>query len=102
MRWPFAGTWEEIEGYAGGLWDALRRETRDTGMRALIAPVEPFNRSRVLSPLVAGAAIVAVLTLTGIAAAAVVTAAAALAAIYYLLTQVFGYEVTLTVPGAAT
>jgi hypothetical protein len=47
MRWPFADTWEELGGYAGGLWDSLRRETRDTGMRALIAPVEPFNRSRV-------------------------------------------------------
>ena len=99
MRWPFADTWEELGGYAGGLWDSLRRETGDTGMRALIAPVEPFNRSRVLAPFVAAAGIVVVLTLAGVAAGAVVIAAAALAAIYYLLTQVFGYELTLTVPG---
>jgi hypothetical protein len=100
MRWPFADTWEDLGGYAGGLWDSLRRETRDTGMRALVTPVEPFNRSRVLAPLVAAAGIVALLMLAGVAAGAIVTAAAALAAIYYLLTQVFGYELTLTVPGA--
>ena len=102
MRWPFADVCEQVGGVAGGLYDALRRETRDSGVRALVAPVEPFNRSRLLAPVVAAAAIVGVLMLSGIAVGAVVTAAAAFAAIYYLLTQVFGYEISLTMPGPAS
>ena len=101
MRWPFAGYCEEFGSYAGGLWDALRRETRDTGMRALVAPIEPFNRSRIVAPIVAAAGVVGLLMQSAVALASVVTAAAALAAIYYLLTQVFGYEISLNVPGAA-
>jgi hypothetical protein len=101
MVWPFADSCEQFSRYAGGLWDSLRRETRESGMRALIAPIEPFNRSRVMAPAIAAAGVTAVLVLSGIALGAVVTAAAALAAIYFLLTQVFGYEISLVMPGTA-
>jgi hypothetical protein len=102
VTWPFGGSCEQFGAYAGGLWDALRRETRQSGVRALIAPIEPFNRSRVIAPVVAAAGVVGVLVLSGIALGAIVTAATALAAIYFLLTQVFGYEISLIVPGATS
>jgi hypothetical protein len=101
MAWSFNGYCEQLGGYAGGLWESLRRETRDGGVRALIAPIDPFNRSRVVAPVIAAAGIATLLVLSGIALGAVVTAAAALAAIYFLLTQVFGYEISLIVPGPA-
>ena len=100
MKWSFSDYCEQLGGYAGGLWESLRRETRDSGMRSLIAPIEPFNRSRVAAPVIAVAGIATLIVLSGIALGAVVTAAAALAAIYFLLTQVFGYEISLIVPGA--
>jgi hypothetical protein len=68
-------------------------------MRALIAPIEPFNRSRVIAPVIAAAGVAGLVVLSGIALSAIITAAAALAAMYFLLTQVFGYEISLIVPG---
>ena len=100
MAWPFSGYCEQFGSDAGGLWESLRRETRDGSMRALVAPIEPFNRSRVIAPVIAAAGVVGLLVFSGIALSAIVTAAAALAAVYFLLTQVFGYEVSLIVPGA--
>jgi hypothetical protein len=85
----------------GGLYEGIRREARETGVGALVTPVDPFNRSRVLAPVIAAAGVVSVLLLSGVAIGAVVTAAAALLAVYYLLTQVFGYELTLAMSGAA-
>jgi hypothetical protein len=101
MRWSIPDLCKRLEGYGEDLYDALRRETRDTGVRALIAPIEPFNRSRVLSPIIAAAGVVSFLALSGIAVGAIVTAIVALLAIYYLLTQVFGYEISLAMPGGA-
>jgi hypothetical protein len=102
MDWPFASVCEPLRKTVGGIYDAIRRESRKTDVRALITPIEPFNRSRIFSPVVAAAGVVSVVMLSGIALGAIVTAAAALAAVYYLLTQVFGYELTLAVPTASS
>jgi hypothetical protein len=98
--WPFSAVCEPFESVFGGLYDSLKRETRDSGVRSLVTPVAPFNRSRVLGPVIAAAGVVSIVMLSGIAIGGVVTAAAALLAVYYLLTQVFGYEISLAVPGA--
>ena len=102
MEWSFSGVCEPLRRTFDGLYDALRRESHETGVSALLAPVEPFNRSRIFAPVVAAAGVVSVVMLSGIALGAIVTAAAALAAVYYLLTQVFGYELTLAVPTTHT
>lgn len=101
MRWPFAEACEPFQRVFGNLYEGIRREARETGVGALVTPVDPFNRSRVLAPVIAAAGVVSVLLLSGVAIGAVVTAAAALLAVYYLLTQVFGYELTVAMPGAA-
>ena len=101
MKWSFAEACEPFQRMFGGLYEGIRREARETGVGALVTPVDPFNRSRVLAPVIAAAGVVSVLLLSGVAIGAVVTAAAALLAVYYLLTQVFGYELTLAMSGAA-
>jgi hypothetical protein len=100
--WPFRSACDQFSSYTEGLWESLRRETRDSGMRALIAPIEPFNRSRVIAPVIAAAGVVGLLVFSGIALSAIATAAAALAAVYFLLTQVFGYEISLIVPAPSS
>jgi hypothetical protein len=101
MRWPFAEACEPPQRMFGNLYEGIRREAKETGVSALVTPVDPFNRSRVLAPVIAAAGVVSVLVLSGVAVGAMVTAAAALLAVYYLLTQVFGYELTVAMPGTA-
>jgi hypothetical protein len=101
MRWPFAEACEPFQRVFGDLYEGIRREARDTGVGALVTPVDPFNRSRVLAPVIAAAGVVSVFLLSGVAIGAAVTAVAALLAVYYLLTQVFGYELVVAMPGAA-
>jgi hypothetical protein len=100
LDWPFQGSCDDLRTYAEGLFDKLRREARRSEVRALVAPIDPFNRSRVLAPLVAAAGVFSVLVLSGVAVGAIAAAATALLAIYLLLTRVFGYQIELAMPGA--
>jgi len=102
MDWTFSSLFESIESHVGGIYDSLRRETREGGLRSLVSPVDPFNRSKILTPLVAAAGIVSVVMLSGLAVSAFVTALTAFLALYYLLTQVFGYELSMVMPGPGT
>ncbi len=79
-------------------YDNVRKQTGNAGVGALIAPVDPFNRSRVLTPIVAAAGVVSMLLLAGVVVGSMATAVAALLALYYLLTVVFGYELSVAVP----
>jgi len=101
MTWPFADTCDSLDRLFDGLYERIRRETRETGVRALVTPVDPFNRSRVLAPVIAAAGVISVVLLSGVALGAAITAAAALLAVYYLLSQVFGYQLSVATPGAA-
>lgn len=67
--------------------------------RSLVSPVDPYNRSTVLTPIVAAAGVVGVVMLSGVAIAASITAAAALLALYFLLSHVFGFDITMDLPG---
>ena len=102
MSWSFTSVCDPLRKTIDGIYDSLRREARDTGVTALIAPVDPFNRSKILSPVIAAAGVISVVMFSGIALGAIVTAAAALLAVYYLLTQIFGYELTLAMPTPAS
>jgi len=79
-------------------YSAFAKHARDRGLRSFVEPVDPYNRSRVLAPAVAAAGVVGVVLLGGVVVAASVIAAAALLAMIFLLTGVFGYDLSLTVP----
>jgi hypothetical protein len=68
--------------------------------RSLLSPVDPYNRSTVLTPIVAAAGVVGVVMLSGVVLASAVTAAAALLALYFLLSRVFGFDITMDLPAA--
>ena len=72
------------------LLEAVRQETREQGLLPLLEPVAPFNRSRVLLPLVVAGALLSLLLLSGVALGAFAALFAALLGLYLLLSEVFG------------
>ena len=86
MDWTF----EDLLDSAGG----------SDGLASLFTPVAPYNTNSLLTPLVAAAAAGAVVVLGGIAMGAFAAAMVAIMAVYFLLTSVFGYELTVAVPVA--
>jgi len=73
------------------------RPDGEPGFETLFAPVDPYNRWPLFAPVVSVLGAAAVFALTGVAVAAMVVLAAALLAVWFLLSEVFGYEVL--VPG---
>lgn len=98
MEWFFADFLESLGEQAEDIFDSFTKEGREAGLRSLIAPVDPFNRSTLLTPLVTVAGVASVLLLSGVAVGAMVALLAALLALYFLLTEVFGYEVSVAAP----
>jgi hypothetical protein len=98
MDFDFKSIFEAAGERLGGLYDTLRRQRRNRGLSELLRPVDPFNRSEVLAPLVGMAGVVLMLMLSGVAVGALATTIAALMALYFLLTQVFGYDISVTMP----
>jgi len=101
MNWSFSDLWGSVEEQVQGLFDAVGDESRQGGFASLVTPVDPFNRSAILTPIVAAAGVVGVVMLSGVAVGATITTISALLAVYYLLSAVFGYEISFAVPGAA-
>ena len=77
------------------LLETIRQETREQGLMPLLEPVAPFNRSRLLLPLVIAGALVSLVFLSGIAIGAFATMFAALLGLYLLLSEVFGISLEL-------
>jgi hypothetical protein len=90
---------EYIYGQAKQLIESVREETRERGLLPLLEPVAPFNRSRLLLPLVVAGALLSLVFLSGIAIGACAALLAALVGLYLLLSEVFGVSLELTVPG---
>jgi hypothetical protein len=78
-----------------GWYDAFSDESKASGLVSLLTPVDPYNRSSVFTPIVAAAGAVGLIMFAGAAVAAMAVAVAALFAVCYLLTEIFGYEVSL-------
>ncbi len=97
---PWSDLWASGKAQIESLVDAFRRESHDAGISALITPIDPFNRSTLLTPVVAALGVTGVLMLSSVAAGALMAAAAALLAVYFLLTEVFGYEIDLDIPSS--
>ena len=100
MEWSWREAFERVERQADDFYRAFAEGVRDHGFRSLVSPVDPYNRSAVLTPIVTAAGIVGVVMLSGIVIASAVTAAAALLALYFLLRLVFGFDIVLDMPGA--
>ena len=100
MAWDFSDMWSQMGEQVQGIFDAFGEESREGGLASLVSPVDPFNRSAVLTPIVAAAGVVGVVMLSGVAVGAMVTTVAALMAVYYLLTAVFGYDISFSPPTA--
>ena len=95
MDWSLEDLYAAVSDQLGGIYTAFRDETRVSGLSVLLAPVEPYNRSALLAPLVSVAGAVGLLVLSGLSVGSFAVAIAALLAVYYVLTEVFGYELTL-------
>ena len=102
MAWSFADILESLGEQAEGIFDAFTREGRESGISSLVTPIDPFNRSAVLTPLISVAGVISVLLLAGVAVGAMAALLTALMALYFLLTEVFGYDISLAVPEPAS
>ena len=65
MGWNFDDMWSSVGEQVQGLFDAFDEETREGGLASLMSPIDPFNRSVVLTPIVAAAGVVGVVMLSG-------------------------------------
>jgi len=81
---------EYVYGQAMELLETIRRESREQGLLPFFEPVAPFNRSRLLLPLVVAGALLSLVLLSGIAIGAFAALLAALLGLYLLLSEVFG------------
>jgi hypothetical protein len=86
---------EYVYDQAKQLIDIIREETRTNGIMPLLEPVAPFNRSRLLLPLVVAGALMSLVFLSGIAIGAFAALFAALVGLYLLLSEVFGVSLEL-------
>jgi hypothetical protein len=84
------------------LIDSIRAEASEQGLLPLLEPVAPFNRSRLLLPVVVLGSLVSLLFLSGVAFGAFATLLTALLGLYLLMTEVFGVSLELHpfAPGA--
>ncbi len=93
-----SGLGDEVRDFVSNLW----AEKADQGVAGLLAPVAPYNRSTLLTPVVTVVGVIGVLVLSGVAVASLAAMTTALIVIYFLLTEVFGYEIQLSpMPGSA-
>ena len=84
-----------VYGQAKQLIDNIREETRYLGLLPLLEPVAPFNRSKLMLPLVIAGALVSLVFLSGIAIGAFAALFTALVGLYLLLSEVFGVTLEL-------
>jgi hypothetical protein len=87
---------EYVYDQARQLLESVRQETREQGLLALLEPVAPFNRSRLLLPLVVAGSLLSLVFLSGIAIGACAALFTALLGLYLLLSEVFGVSLELT------
>lgn len=98
MAWKYDDLFDQVARQFNAFYESVSEEAREGGIAALIAPVDPFNRSSILAPLVSVAGIISVLLLTGLVVGAMAVTLAGVLAICVVLVEVFGYEFDLSVP----
>ena len=87
---PYQDIFEQLRDQMEGLFSQFDGGEGLSNTLALFEPVGDYAEALGFKPLVAAAG------LSGVVLAALVTAMIALAAVYFLLTEVFGFELSLT------
>lgn len=95
MNWTFDDIYNGLSEQVSGLYESIRRESEEGGLGVLLSPVEPYNSSPLLAPLVAAGGVIGMVMLSGLALGSFAVAMASFLAVFYLLTEIFGYEMTL-------
>jgi hypothetical protein len=95
MEWGLDEMFDQVASQMRGLFDNVSDEARSGGLAALVRPVDPFNRSAILAPLVSIAGIISVLLLTGLVIGTMAVTLAGILGICLVLVEVFGYEFDL-------
>lgn len=99
MQQDFGAFFRSLEEQLNDFYEGLRATPDptgpDTSLSTLLDPVEPFNRTPWLVPVVRAAGMTALVCLSGVALGSFAVTIAALLAIYWLLSQVFGFAVEL-------
>ncbi len=95
MAWSTKDLFSNITGGFKDFADSLWAEKVDSGISALLKPVAPYNSSPFLTPVVTLVGVVGICMLSGLAVASLAAMTAALLAIYFLLSEVFGYDIAL-------
>ena len=93
---PYQDIFEQFRDQMEGLFSQLDGGEGLSNTLALFEPVGDYAEALGFKPLVAAAGLTGVALLSGVVLAALVTAMIALAAVYFLLTEVFGFELSLT------
>ncbi len=87
LRRGLDGVFEKVGG--------AEQEMPRGGLSSFFSPVDPYNRWPVFAPLLAAVGVAALVALSGVAVVAFAAMMAALAAMWFLLSEVFGYELAL-------
>lgn len=99
MAWNFNELFQDIEGRMTGIYEGFTAAAGGAKSAAelssFVTPVDPFNRSSFFTPIIAGAGVLGVVLLAGVAITTFSVTMAAMLAIFFLLTEVFGYELEL-------
>jgi len=101
MAWNFQELFGQIGDQFKNLFETINAETREGGFAALITPVDPFNRSDWLTPLIGAAGMISVLLLSGLVVGSLAVALAGFLALCFVLAEVFGYEMSVAMPTSA-
>lgn len=95
MDWSFRDLFDAAGEHLSGFYTAFSAEGQEQGIAAMLAPVAPYNNSSLLTPLVTVVSVISLLVLSGVALGAFAALLTSLLALYFLLTEVFGYELQL-------
>jgi hypothetical protein len=98
MNWSFDDFLGPMSEQIKNLFESISEETREGGFTGLIAPVDPFNRSDLLAPLIGVAGMISVLLLSGLVVGALAVALCGFLAVCFVLAEVFGYEMSVAMP----
>ncbi|MBI5504860.1 MAG: hypothetical protein HY899_08655 [Deltaproteobacteria bacterium] len=75
--------------------DGAEHEMPRGGLSTFFSPVDPYNRWPVFAPLLAAVGVAALVAFSGVAMVAFTAMMLALSAVWFLLSEVFGYELSL-------
>ncbi len=93
--WSFDDVLRDIRGPIDNLFGTFGSGSPTTDISTLLRPVDPYNRTPVMASLVGAAGAVGLVMLSGLALGAMAVSVLAMLGVLFLLTEVFGYEISV-------